>query len=944
MQQSSVSSPSSIPLKGRTIHRPLSHIPRLSVLLLALLPLLFLWKLTLAGRILVGLDPFNFFYPYHDALAAAFAEGRLPEWNPALFGGVPFLADLQAQVFYPLAWPFLLFSAPAALTWGIVLHLAIAAVGVYAWARRGLGMGAWGAWVAGVVFALGGYLGAQVEHVNQVQAAAWLPWLLLGYEVARTRRWGVVLGSVALGMSFLAGHTQTTFISLVMLGLWVVRCAVRDAGRMRDEAVSLQRFGPSLPLTGTVVRDFLRVNALPLLLIVGIGALLAAIQVVPTQALSALSPRAGGLSLREAASFSLDPRVLPRALLPTFGRDEHLLSEYVGWVGFLGLGLAAIGLLSKNRAARDFGALASVSGLLLAFGGYNPLFWILWRIVPGFDLFRAPARWLLLWALGAAVLAGAGIEVLHAARRGDEEGFVRLPPLRTLLRRRVVQLGLVGWLGVGALFLVLGDWPSRGAWLWWLLALCLTATVVFLHRVWPRRIPVPYSGLVVAVLLLELWGASWGLDYQKATAPEAYSGLRPAPAHLITVQPEMGVARLLSLSDLTWDPGDLAALQARHAGLLSEEAIYDSVVVTKLKEVLAPNQPMRWGLQTADGYGGGLLPTARWVEFQRTLPLAEVVPDGRLREQLTGILSTSLLDVMGVEWLVADKVDDWWSENVYHDLGAPVSISAGESLTWEMPPWQGTAISFVVFGEWPANPGTFTLDGRTVSLVEAEERTTRETWHGTERHFLLSIEPPAALSELTLTSDADWTLGGLSLVDSRLPAFQPFAANPDFQITFSGDVKVYRRADTLGRAWLVGDGVAVETAAQAADLVSKAELDPRETVILEDNGEAASQSGGAGIVTWERDEPGNVALRVSAPEGGWLVLADAPAPGWRATLDGVETEWYAANVISRAVWVPPGEHVVEWEYRTPGLQLGMAGTLLGVLALGGWVLYAARRA
>jgi hypothetical protein len=210
--------------------------------------------------------------------------------------------------------------------------------------------------------------------------------------------------------------------------------------------------------------------------------------------------------------------------------------------------------------------------------------------------------------------------------------------------------------------------------------------------------------------------------------------------------------------------------------------------------------------------------------------------------------------------------------------------------------------------------------------------------------MFLPVEPPAALTELTLTADDSWTLGGLSLVDSRLPAFQPFPANPDLRITFSGDVKVYRRVDALGRAWLVPGAVVARTPAEAADLVAEPAFDPRAAVVLEQEGEVSLQQGGAGSVTWERDEPGSIALRVSAPEGGWLVLADAPFPGWRATIDGAEAEWHAANVVNRALWVPPGNHLVEWRYRTPDLQAGVAGTLLGFLALGGWLLYAARRA
>ena len=44
-------------------------------------------------------------------------------------------------------------------------------------------------------------------------------------------------------------------------------------------------------------------------------------------------------------------------------------------------------------------------GLFLAFGAYNPVYYLLYKLVPGFDLFRAPARWLLLYAFGAAILA-----------------------------------------------------------------------------------------------------------------------------------------------------------------------------------------------------------------------------------------------------------------------------------------------------------------------------------------------------------------------------------------------------------------------------------------------------------------------------------------------------------------------------------------------------------
>lgn len=914
--------------------------PVLITILFFLLPVLFLWKLTVAGRILVGGDPLNFFYPYHDGVAAALATGRLPQWNPYLFGGVPFLADSQAQVFYPMAWLFWGLDAPTALTWSVILHLGIAGVGVYVWARRGLGMGVLGSWVAGVVFALGGYLGAQIEHVNQVAAAAWIPWMLAGYQMMqekadapshtpRTQWWGLAMGSIALGMSLLAGHAQTTFMGLVLLGLWAIRTLFREYPR------STWR---------TAWMPFVTVAV-----IVGLGALIAAVQLVPTQLLSGLSTRAGGLEFREAAAFSFDPRIALRAFFPTFGQDGELLSEYVAWVGFSGLALAGIGVWRGNGTAREFGLLSSVTGLFLALGAYNPLFWLLWRIVPGFDLFRVPARWLLLWALGVAVLAGLGIET---GIRNTE---------RSKKRTQDTGRRKGWWMGIGVIVIlgfialvVFGDFPDLGVLPWW--AGIVASTAIFMggwwfveHRSTFRNLQLAFPFLMAGFLLVELWLASWGLGYQGATAAEAYTGMRTTVAHLLTMQEEEGSGRVLSQSGLTWDPGDLARLQGRYAEQLDDEAIYDLVVATKLKEVLAPNQPMRWGISSADGYGGGLLPSARWVEFQRVLPLAKVVPDGRLREQLTAVPRPALLDVMGVEWMVADKVMDWWSEGIYHDLGAARTIHTEEQVIWTPPAGQTfmqmDTLSFVVHGALPPNAGTVVLGTQNFDLNQATERGIRTTPLGEERHYTLALgEIIGNVEQIEIYGGSNtWVLGGLTIWNSRLRGFEALAAEPSLSTTLSGDVKVYERQDFVGRAWFAPTARFVPDSEQVTTALVESDHDSRSVVMVEDERNVFEIFGDESTVEWVREDAERLEMRVDSAEGGWLVVADAPFPGWTVTIDGVETEWYPANVINRVVPVPAGSHTVIWEYQTPGLAWGMGGTILGGIGLIGILLWGATR-
>ena len=140
---------------------------------------------------------------------------------------------------------------------------------------------------------------------------------------------------------------------------------------------------------------------------------MAALQLLPTNELTALSIRAGGMSIGEASSFSLPPRQLFVGLLPTFGLASPTSNEYLGWIGFGGLTLALLGLLFRiRRPPVLFFALLALVSFVLALGNHTPLFQHTFQI-PGMNLFRVPARWLLLTSLALALLAGEGLAFLR---------------------------------------------------------------------------------------------------------------------------------------------------------------------------------------------------------------------------------------------------------------------------------------------------------------------------------------------------------------------------------------------------------------------------------------------------------------------------------------------------------------------------------------------------
>ena len=417
---------------------------------------------------------------------------------------------------------------------------------------------------------------------------------------------------------------------------------------------------------------------------------LSAAQMLPSLELNGLGLRTGGLPYRLAASFSLRPRLLVQTFLPPFGARlaeafaSEGYAEFVCYLGITGLALAVLGALSlrgprnfdnRNRpqdpAAHAALALLAVCGLLLALGAYNPLYYLLWRFIPGFNLFRVPARWLALYALGAAGLAGVGFEAW--SNRWPVLPWTRLRQ-RWPVRARWLIPALVVLGGMAAS----QQWPGRLTLLGWALS-----GVVLGALLWAgRRRPVAAQGALLALVVAELWLGSRALPYVLATAPAATS-LRNAPAALLAAtadQPPAGRDRYLSMSDIRFDPGDLAELRGLQADRLSSESVERFVRAAKQMEVVAPNLSLLLGLPGVDGYDGGILPLASYVKLQSLfLPAGQVSPDGRLREQLSEVPDGRLLDLTATRFVITDKQNDLWAGDVYYDLeqAAPLQPGSG---------------------------------------------------------------------------------------------------------------------------------------------------------------------------------------------------------------------------------------------------------------------------
>jgi hypothetical protein len=510
---------------------------RLSIGILTAMPLILYAPFLFGGKVLYWGVYLLQFHPWRQLAVEQIRAGHWPLWNPYLGAGTPLAANLQTAAFYPPNAIFLLMPVDRALGWGLALHVVMAGVFTY-YLGRTLGLSPFGALASGLAYGLGGFMVARWLFPSMVYAAAWLPLMLALTERvlgARHKGLGTIgpacLLAMVIGLQLLAGHAQTSFYSLLIVAAFALMRLVQWRAENREQ-----------PLRATLL------GAGTLLLAALWGLALAAIQLLPTAELAAHSQRAGKLTdLQFAYELSFWPWRLISLLAPDFfgnpARNEYWAYgtywEEAAYVGILPLMLATLALAAwwgsrrtEKKGAQPlvpFFALLALVSLVLALGNHTPIFPLLFEYVPGFGLFQAPARLLIGYALGMALLAGIGADTLRITPR----------------TRSVLRLVLLAGLGMGlaailarlALPSVRPTFGNSTARLGFTLALSSAVLLLQGRRLWGSR---PWRdgrwqaaviALIAADLLLFGWGLAPGTDasvYREPVATAEFLKTQPS--------------------------------------------------------------------------------------------------------------------------------------------------------------------------------------------------------------------------------------------------------------------------------------------------------------------------------------------------------------------------------------------------------------------------------
>ncbi len=994
-------------------------------LTLLLLPFLYFFPALFGKVTLAPGDGWTQIFGIRILIGRMIAAGELPLWNPYIFAGMPLLASIQPGALYPPTWLFAVLSPQTAMNVLVLTTYHLALFGTYLFARR-IGCSRVGAMISAVTFSFGGYMLAHLGHTNRINAAAWLPWILLAIErcsancqFASSKLWRwVTAGALFITLQVFAGDPQMTLYTAMTAAAYALFLL------FRSEPKSRLKFAAALTAMAIC------------------GVLLSMIQLMPAREMQKLGDRAG-IDYQYFAQFSFPPSQLFELFFPYFFGGavtapygvpywgKWNLTETCGYVGMAAwlLAFAAVfsrKLLSSTKSHEEntkegtngsgflrasscdfvgkesagsiwFWAIFAIVALLLSFGSFLP-FGLnkLLHHLPVFNLFRASGRNLFEFDFALAMLAGLGATVLAQL---DKDLVKRVLLKSSALLAAIVVAGAVVYSFFGERLKAevsipanAGNWSNPEFYFPIVfLALSIAALSVYTGVRYGERerpdspskgilreprsltLPVPQQlasgiagSMIVVVLFLDLF--SFGFFYEWRLIDDK----------------NYNVAQRLA------DPPTVKFIKEREPDLNSFRVVSHSPTPYGANSDLLnyPNFAIVRGLQMVNGYDPARLP-------QMSAVAGRLMLDGVIMEQAALSAQAQGFNLMNAKYLLKERTAPSGKTIVYEGIGfddrqmdLPLESRGQIRLDSKTTASELAIISSmenaanVADGSPVLNIRLRTTGGQ---LIERQLLAGRDTGHWMPdahaaiaswnkigylgKGFMARLKFDRAEIESVefecLLNNGDLMVTRASLFDAEANSSLPLAAvnlPPERwrKLAEFGEVAVYENLKALPRAWFASRAV-IAPSAEVLRMIKTGRMPDgqpiefSDTVLLESelfsnrqiktplwnpvaSGSSEAPKSDVKVVSYQ---PQRIELQVNNSTAGFLVLSEIYFRGWEARVDGKRASVDRVNFTLRGLELEPGNHKVEFVFRSPSLRTGVIYSVVGLLLLciGGVVSY-----
>ena len=387
------------------------HWEKIALALLFIIPLIYFAQFLSASRMIAGNDYLIGSYPFEQWTAG---QKDTPLWYPQVFGGIPVLGQPVGGPFAPLAQlrTFLPPQVVLALTFIIVFFLA--GLGAYLYLKD-IGLSQYSAALGAFIYQFVGNLATTpfAGHAGRAASVALFPLMLFcTHRALKTRQLAYfLLLSLVTAFAFFEGHFQITYYALLFILAYVVYYLI---SRRRE-------------LTRP---DYLRICGYGMAAVFLIFLLMAMIW-LPVLGGLKTAARGQARGFEYAASWAMPPTELIDLFVPTYSGllegywGKNPFKQHTEYFGLLTLALAIFAVITAwKKSPVKFFLFAAAAVVLTALGSATPFFRILYTVIPGFKLTRAPALVFYLASFSFVALASIGFEYTVVRRELETKKFL----------------------------------------------------------------------------------------------------------------------------------------------------------------------------------------------------------------------------------------------------------------------------------------------------------------------------------------------------------------------------------------------------------------------------------------------------------------------------------------------------------------------------------------
>lgn len=149
-------------------------------------------------------------------------------------------------------------------------------------------------------------------------------------------------------------------------------------------------------------------------------------------------------------------------------------------------------------------------------------------------------------------------------------------------------------------------------------------------------------------------------------------------------------------------------------------------------------------------------------------------------------------------------------------------------------------------------------------------------------------------------------------------------------------VKIIKNPDYMPRVFISNRAREIFEPEKIFETLKNPDFDLRNEIIIEKDlpdGQLVNENNGnsSAKITEYQDEKVTIDANMQNP--GFLVLLDQYYPGWKAFVDGKETEIYPTDYVFRSIYLDKGNHKVEFIYDPLSYKIGKYTTLATILLL-----------